>query len=975
MSLIVRKISSLQKSKAVCLFDVWSTLNNKRASKVCTMFNNSKSRKSILQHLSKSRVAKDILIRKAINKCIENFSSNKGHMIKNVLERLFKKVVLNYLIVNDELILELKEIKFTVDVIIEKWTRKQVASNSLPVCWSNQYVPLSYIYDNAFSDIIKVIGLDEFLLVIKELSNRKAVGISGIPNELWKHEDTQILSGLLDILNMCLKLGAPYDWKDTLTNIRPIALVETARKILSKVFSDRISLACSKFNVLCKDNFSVLRGMSTQTLIFIIGSIIENALKKNKELWLSDGPICETVIMDFSLIDGYTVHDKLNQGKKIFYDSLFCEIKRHKQLCGYRLNLKFFMKSSKANPKSNRTFFFVVGVFINNTIWVRNCLAATQHILDIINEFFLINNIAINMNKMIIIPINQETKESIIGYRLQFNCVSKSVCEKWDKVLRKRLKLKINLPKDFLNEALYHPELYGLRTFKQVLAENLLAGLVMFTNAGKILIPIKLLIDSMNCFLADATCALKLCNLLLGILNILSFDSYLGVVKSLKRYGVVFADQILDKHIPVWFVFLVKFVNRDGLSNDMPLFPCSVLADFLCDFGYVNECLLSSGLGSVTIFTDGSVKNFGSLDARDNATTYFPDVNASIRVKMNELLSSTLVELQAIVLALNQASLNMYNFGSSMSGPNFHDKCWIKKKHICHVISRKSLSITWNKVKDYSGIVGNKYANFYADATTIFKSFLSLVIFYCFLNVEDRPVSENAYYIAKKLFNAAKCVGNVISVGFCDYFDKARTFCVWHPDGKIKFGYTSTVSAALWLYFIKALHHQLPCGLVEDSNHVFSCAYNNTLLEVSADGNMIADSLYKAGSFIDLYTVLAKGFVLKSWVADTVDYLGADFGESVLVVNFVCHFAKSHRSAIWLPMAKLKSYYEKHNLLSCNSSSVSSISGLSSVWSTKTIQNFGFRLGIHVCFELHLCLTKSDFGFLYDVSVIKNLNV
>ncbi|KAG9297026.1 hypothetical protein G9A89_008612 [Geosiphon pyriformis] len=78
----------------------------------------------------------------------------------------------------------------------------------------------------------------------------------------------------------------PYDWERTLTNTRPIALVETARKILSKILSDRISLACSRFDVLHGDNFSVLKGTSTQTPIFAIGLIIEDALEKNRELWL-----------------------------------------------------------------------------------------------------------------------------------------------------------------------------------------------------------------------------------------------------------------------------------------------------------------------------------------------------------------------------------------------------------------------------------------------------------------------------------------------------------------------------------------------------------------------------------------------------------------------------------------------------------------------------------------------------------------
>ncbi|KAG9296646.1 hypothetical protein G9A89_002917 [Geosiphon pyriformis] len=420
-------------------------------------------------------------------------------------------------------------------------------------------------------------------------------------------------------------------------------------------------------------------------------------------------------------------------------------------------------------------------------------------------------------------------------------------------MLRKRLKLKANLPKNFPNETLYYSELYGLRTFEQVLAENILAGLVVFVNADGILgklfehrtmelqatswmfqhslrVSINLLIDLTNCFLAGVTHVLKLCNLSLGgnlpdvfwaknsiaVLDVLGLKSYLCVARSLRRYGIVFVHQLLD-----------------------------------CQ--------------------DSSVKSLGLLSVCDGAATYFPDANISIGVKVDELLSSTLVELQAIALVLecvptsqsinlftdSQTSLNLCESGGDMFSPNFHDKCWIKKEHIRCIISRKDLSVNWNKVKSHSGVVGNECANFYADATVASKFFLPLVVFYYFLRVEDRPVSGNACHVVKKLFNAvhfvsweAKCVGSFISAGFCDCFDKAKTFCVWHPDGKIKYGYTSNASVTLQSYLIKVLHHHLPmakrkklynlrypsivciwCGLVEDSNHVFSCVHDANIRE------------------------------------------------------------------------------------------------------------------------------------------------
>ncbi|KAG9288053.1 hypothetical protein G9A89_017648 [Geosiphon pyriformis] len=673
------------------------------------------------------------------------------------------------------------------------------------------------------------------------------------------------------------------------------------------------------------------------------------------------------------------------------------------------------MNNCKADPKGSRTSFFAAGAFVDDTIWVGNCLAATQCILDIVSKFFSINDIVINTDKTVAIPINREAREvslsisnsrisivkksvsyqylgiffstdglfkpslakaysdirffsnvvlrkavtekqflylvsavlqPIIGYRFQFSCIFKSVCEKWDKMLRKGLKLKANLPKDFPNEALYHPELYSLRIFEQVLAENILAGLVVFANAGEILsklfkhramelqatswmlqhslrVPINLLINSTNCFLAGATCVFKLCNLSLGgdlpdvfqakhsiaVLDVLSLKSYLCVVKSLKRYGIVWKKLDPRGPVPVWFVSLVEFIKEDGLSNCVALSHCSALADFPCDFSYVNERLLNSNLSFVTIYTNSSIKSLGSLDAHGGAAAYFPDANISIRVKMDGLLFSTLVELQAIALALeyvpiswsvvlftdSQASLDLCESGGGVFSLDFHDKCWIKKEHICCVIFKKGLSVTWNKVKGHSGVVGNKRANFYADVTVASKFFLPFVVPYCFLRVEDRPVFKNARHVAKKLFNAvhsvsweAKCVGSFIKAGLCDRFNKTNTFCVWHLNGKIKSGYTIishesappplTSGQKEKIVQSEIFKYCMQCELVEDSDHMFFCAHNanvwktlllntsmewNAVLEITANGNVIINSLHKTGSSINLFIVLAKSFVLK----------------------------------------------------------------------------------------------------------------
>ncbi|KAG9296078.1 hypothetical protein G9A89_011930 [Geosiphon pyriformis] len=74
--------------------------------------------------LLESKCAENFYIRSAINRKMESFESNKGHTIRNVLERSFHKVVLDHLVVGEELILEPNHVKNKVDEIMESWTQK-----------------------------------------------------------------------------------------------------------------------------------------------------------------------------------------------------------------------------------------------------------------------------------------------------------------------------------------------------------------------------------------------------------------------------------------------------------------------------------------------------------------------------------------------------------------------------------------------------------------------------------------------------------------------------------------------------------------------------------------------------------------------------------------------------------------------------------------------------------------------------------
>ncbi|KAG9291334.1 hypothetical protein G9A89_003986 [Geosiphon pyriformis] len=128
---------------------IWSILDDAKAHDFANLMCLKVKSVVVFKHLSltckeyrkskihESKLAKETSIKKVITIHMENFCSNKGSMIHNVLEQLFYKVVLNHLVVNDELVLELKEMLSSVNRVMKDWTKKCTVSLMLPNLWAH----------------------------------------------------------------------------------------------------------------------------------------------------------------------------------------------------------------------------------------------------------------------------------------------------------------------------------------------------------------------------------------------------------------------------------------------------------------------------------------------------------------------------------------------------------------------------------------------------------------------------------------------------------------------------------------------------------------------------------------------------------------------------------------------------------------------------------------------------------------------
>ncbi|KAG9288511.1 hypothetical protein G9A89_015717 [Geosiphon pyriformis] len=705
---------------------------------------------------------------------------------------------------------------------------------------------------------------------------------------------------LLVLLNFCLvgksvpgpwreawvsMIPKPYEWKRVLTNICPIALIETAHKILSKILSDRISSACSTFDVLCGNNFLVLKGMIMQSPIFAIGSVVEDALKKNREVW--SGSKCVAGLLDFLAV--FTIVALIGQ------------------------------------ETGELTSFFTAGAFVDDTVWVGSSQAVTQHILDVASEFFRFNDISVNNDKTVAIPINCRIMDShliisgapisiakkgeshrylgvflssesfsklslakaqanvrffvnlvlrkaisdkqctylvsavlfpIISYRTQFSFVSIGVCSKWDALVCKILKSKSGLPRDFPSNALHYPSLYNLKTFEQIQTKNKLASVIAFANSTGVL---SYLFSHRSHDLQVLSWCFRHPLLFLARVGISPSNNFLAGVYSyvfgscescffkcislLRHYGIAFVEQLRDRNgnvfswgtfkhwkrldprspVPFWFDLSIRF-----LGGVVPLFSSFFLVNGHAVF---NICLSY---------------NFGVVHDT------LPTVDAPcLSVYMDGSLSGLgTVDVRAGA-AIFFEDINL-GLGVGVSGLVFSTLMELQAIALvleCVLFSHLIDLFLDSQAALDAYVSDNKHADALAKDAVFSAWRLSHLVSERFLCAGDMAVSGNSRHFVRDVFQSVHRARWEVGVSSRVVDDSLRadinwskSFMVWYTDSHLAFGFTSMCTAGCHTYFIKALHHWfsvavhkrlydrrypsvvcLFCGDVETSDHIFLC--------------------------------------------------------------------------------------------------------------------------------------------------------
>src|SRR5438552_13477030 len=164
--------------------------------------------------------------------------------------------------------------------------------------WKKEYQPSIGVKKEWFRELIEPVIEEELNTTLKDLPNGKASGISNIKYEMLKKLRGEAKKALRKFFSLCLDKGTSppswktstifpipkaKDWKCNLINTRPIILLETSRKLLIKILTNRFFTICKNYNILKDSNYADMPEKSTQKLIHVLNNICEEARKKKKE--------------------------------------------------------------------------------------------------------------------------------------------------------------------------------------------------------------------------------------------------------------------------------------------------------------------------------------------------------------------------------------------------------------------------------------------------------------------------------------------------------------------------------------------------------------------------------------------------------------------------------------------------------------------------------------------------------------------
>jgi hypothetical protein len=224
-------------------------------------------------------------------------------MINSILNKEYNKANIDKIILQEPeptVITDPKIILETTKQHFKKYTNTQNPQdiNNFPE-WTQEYNPKSTIQEHWYTTTLQDIDPSEIQSVIHNMSSESAPGISGINYAIFKHIGPKAHK-LLSIIytkilntgnipnkwqqNLIYPIPKKPNWEHNLNLTRPITLLETGKKIFTKILNNRLAKIFTTHPILSNLNWAGLPQGSTKEPINILNNILEDAREFHKEI-------------------------------------------------------------------------------------------------------------------------------------------------------------------------------------------------------------------------------------------------------------------------------------------------------------------------------------------------------------------------------------------------------------------------------------------------------------------------------------------------------------------------------------------------------------------------------------------------------------------------------------------------------------------------------------------------------------------
>ncbi|KAG9284464.1 hypothetical protein G9A89_014068 [Geosiphon pyriformis] len=316
--------------------------------------------------------------------------------------------------------------------------------------------------------------------------------------------------------------------------------------------------------------------------------------------------------------------------------------------------------------------------------------------------------------------------------------------------------------------------------------------------------------------------------------------------------------------------FFTNLVLRKTVLDKQFLYLVLVVLYLIYDIAFVNQLHDSH---------DGFLKNLNTIGCKTGTAAFFEDINLGLDIGVLDLMSSTMAELQTIVLALECILLfsSVYLFSDSQSVLNAFEH-----QHIVNIIHSKNLRVSWHKVKSHLDILKNEHANMIAGAVFLSGWHLPPYLNKCFIVADDSIVSDNSKHFV------------------CDVYHSICHAC-WEVGSGFKFLMGGLLSKVNWLHSSLHLYNKcypsvlcLYCDNVEVSDYVFFC--KKAFSGFSYSFLSVLQLLLSCVSDFSVSMALYKSFVFNSWFHKAVSIFHNPKVAGLKVVKFVYFLGLTFRN-------------------------------------------------------------------------------